>query len=425
MTLSDLLAKFKLLVAPTRKTMLALFTDKIDIPTSPQTLAFLFQADKFCKTMQEKSAFSVLIQFAERGGVLIGFPNLSCPLVAYQLGLRILDPARINQSSFGLCGPTAFAVDILRSDPLEFIKCAVQLASTGRGKLRGLDISPGSDVRNYTPPRGGIPQADFLVLAGVRSSDEVLVATTDTGKYGGTGGAALFDWCVSCGYERVLLITCPVDAFFEPTNPLGSLKSLARNVLPGMAQTLGLHKTHILRSHPDGAGVFGIEGIDVTRKLEVLKLIPFFLGMGWKVFMQGEARIATAAQKFDEISALNVRNTHEFAQLGVPYAAKDAEHDSLQEMAGRGPEPHWMLLENLWIYPNYDKVGLSVHSWGKNQVHPGIPMDNFISNFGGMIVCSPLPAPVLPARRHRSGSTVLGPVLPPAKVARARSSSFS
>jgi hypothetical protein len=173
MTLDQLLTKFKLIPAPTRTILLTHFIDKIDIPTTPHPLAFLFQADKFCKNPREKAAFSVVLNFAQEGGTLRGFPTLSRPLVAYQLGLRILDPARIQQGVFGLCGPTAFAVDVLRSDPHQFVKCAVELATSGTSRLRGRDIVPGADIRNYTT--AGIPHADFLVLASLRSSDEVLI----------------------------------------------------------------------------------------------------------------------------------------------------------------------------------------------------------------------------------------------------------
>jgi hypothetical protein len=425
MTLAELLDKLKLIPAPTRQGVLSLFIDRIDIPNGPQTMAFLFQADKFCKTGQEKAAFSVLLNFAGGAGALRGFPNLSRTLLAYQLGLRVLDSTRIQQTGFGLCGPTALAVDVLRSDPEAFVKCATELAITATCTLRGRSIAPGADIRNYQPPNS-IPQADFLMLTSLRSSDEVLLATTETATYGGTDGATLFEWCVACGYPRVLLITCPMAANFELTNPMGTLKSVAKAVLPGVSKTLGLdiYKKQYLRCHPDSAGDFGIGGIDVGNKLQVLRMIPFYLGMGWKVFMQGEARIATAAQKFDEIEA---RNQQMRAALGPNYRATDAVRGSLTEMAARAPEPHWMFVEHLWIHPENDKVGIYVHSWGKSHTHPGIPIDLFLNNFEGMIACSPLPAPVLPAHRHRSGSTIIGPIPPPPSngAQRPRSGSFS
>src|SRR5262245_49196514 len=108
--------------------------------------------------------------------------------------------------AFGLCGPAASAVDIARSRPFDFIRFAAELLRTGTGQIGTFSVSPGTQVRNYRVVNSKtIPEADFLVLASLRDSDMVLDANTKVAEYAGVGQWELFDWCVKCGYPRVVM----------------------------------------------------------------------------------------------------------------------------------------------------------------------------------------------------------------------------
>jgi hypothetical protein len=134
---------------------------------------FLAAAIRCCDgghAAQKRQALTILSGITGLHGVARGFPLLDIYQVVYELTLRVLDPKRIDQGAFGLCGPAALATLLAKTEPVTYIQLAVELLTTGRSHVRGFSLTPGEEIQRYRP--SGTPQADWLVLASLRSSDQ-------------------------------------------------------------------------------------------------------------------------------------------------------------------------------------------------------------------------------------------------------------
>lgn len=92
--------------------------------------------------------------------------------VAAGLKERIDDPDKINQGQTCLCGPADFVRDIATDRPAEYAQSAIDLFKTGRGSIDRFRIKAGVYLRVHTlPATAGIHQADWILLASIRDTD--------------------------------------------------------------------------------------------------------------------------------------------------------------------------------------------------------------------------------------------------------------
>lgn len=139
---------------------------------------------------------------SHRGRVASGFPMLDPDLVFYQLALRVLRPERIDQGDYGLCGPAAFAVLLAQTDPVTYVQISVELLLTGQSTFRNMKLTPNESIRRHQPHR--TPHADWMVLASMRSSDDLITQGMDRGEYGGTKFGQMIDWLKRAGYGTIV-----------------------------------------------------------------------------------------------------------------------------------------------------------------------------------------------------------------------------
>jgi hypothetical protein len=97
------------------------------------------------------------------------FPKLDLDEVGVGMLMRIASPGLVQQGDASLCGPAVFMFNLLTDNPVQYARFAIDLFSTGKGKIGRLQIEPGKDVRNHSP--GKIDQVDWLTMASLRDSE--------------------------------------------------------------------------------------------------------------------------------------------------------------------------------------------------------------------------------------------------------------
>src|SRR5262249_34826375 len=100
------------------------------------------------------------------------FPHFDTVRMAYGLVRRLLEPRLFNQGPFGLCGPTAIAVDLAKREPVAFIDFALDLLITGTGRVFQYEVTPNERVLTYKCT--DIPPTDWVILATIRNCDDLL-----------------------------------------------------------------------------------------------------------------------------------------------------------------------------------------------------------------------------------------------------------
>src|SRR5262245_875452 len=150
--------------------------------------------------------------------VQIRFPHCNSNVIVYQLVIRVLQPQRINQKRYGLCGPAHFAVLLARSQPADYVELALQFMERGAANFRGLKIQVAPEILNHRIPSTGmlggfIPEADWVVAASLRNSTEdfplsqvlgpTVMPTGSEGKYTGTHGKIICAWLRDAGYSQI------------------------------------------------------------------------------------------------------------------------------------------------------------------------------------------------------------------------------
>src|SRR5262249_24657836 len=119
---------------------------------------------------QQKFAAEMVCDFLERSGRCM-FPKLDRDDVGIGLLIRIANPNVMNQGQSSLCGPTNLICSLATDQPAQYARYAIDLYEKGKAKIGRLLIEPGTGVRDYLPPRGAIPQVDWLTTASLRDSE--------------------------------------------------------------------------------------------------------------------------------------------------------------------------------------------------------------------------------------------------------------
>ncbi len=157
---------------------------------------------------------------ARRGGGR--FPGISRAAVTSALSQRIVTPGDISQSVLSLCGPAALLFTTARDEPTRYAQFIIDLYEKGRAKLGSLDIEPGVDARNYTPPPS-VNAADWIGLASIRdSANWFFDYQSAKNQFAGiTMPNELLQWFREAGYTEVINET---NTFFNK-NRLNALKA--------------------------------------------------------------------------------------------------------------------------------------------------------------------------------------------------------
>ncbi|GAB1343089.1 hypothetical protein [Gemmatimonas sp.] len=347
--------------------------------TPSQMLAFLKHARSCCvgkhgAQPQKAAALSEVmpILFLPHSP---GFKHLNNLVVVYQLVIRILEPRKMNQQAFGLCGPSHFALLLAKTKPVTYARIAAQLFHFGKCDVDGWTIEPGVHVRDFNP-HGSMPQADWLVAASIRNSErEIPLNPADRATYENTQPWVLYPWLVNAGYRHIMGYLCsqPAHAMFDS----------AARVLAGM---------HSEFFYPDRN--LGVDHLPAALRdpVENIRFAAAMSTSGWKLLMlinAGWADLTPDKARSNMSPAMRAANPA-VAARGDLKVAEDRKNAVLADLNDYGflgykalvPKAnHWIFVKRIEIAG--DMLEVTRYTWGEKKKTVPFPIVEFAKGYMG------------------------------------------
>ena len=149
------------------------------------------------------SALKVIDEFSKRTftGSFINFHRAT---IASELVARVKDPILINQGQVGLCPSAAVVYSLAKSNPADYARAVTRLYEYGRATIGEWKLEPGSDLKTYKlPATAGIPEADWIIMASIRDSENWFFDYQSETDEGGAWGGEVAKWLKKAGYSDV------------------------------------------------------------------------------------------------------------------------------------------------------------------------------------------------------------------------------
>jgi hypothetical protein len=143
---------------------------------------------------------------------MLEFTQMDRLLIAVQLAVRVLNPARIQQQGHPLCGPLVLVQDFARRKPAAYVDYVAGLAENRRGVIRQhkVKIKKRSNLLTKRVYRHGavvhMQEADYIAIASLRESASLFPyrsPLTMTILQGWTFPGQVKGWMESMGYSGV------------------------------------------------------------------------------------------------------------------------------------------------------------------------------------------------------------------------------
>jgi hypothetical protein len=133
------------------------------------------------------------------------FPRIDESDIVTGLHDRVVDPTRQNQGYAGLCGPAAFFYCVLNYKPELYVQYVIDLMTTGKARVGSREVKPGAACRVYQPPPDKIAAVDWVALASLRDSDNLVMdlSSVDDELSPGTRSGEVAKWFRDIGYRDV------------------------------------------------------------------------------------------------------------------------------------------------------------------------------------------------------------------------------
>jgi hypothetical protein len=132
------------------------------------------------------------------------FSHLSRAKIAEQLRARVINPSLIDQGEAGLCPAAAVVYSLARSKVVEYVQAVIDLYEKGKAQTHKWSIEPCSDLLAYKPPStAGIPEADWIIMASIRDSENWFFDFQSETDNGGAWGHEVERWLKKAGYTDV------------------------------------------------------------------------------------------------------------------------------------------------------------------------------------------------------------------------------
>ena len=131
------------------------------------------------------------------------FRHLSRKTVAEQLSARVAAPYLINQGGAGLCAGAAIIYGIARHSPVEYVRMVTELFDYGKTRLHKWVLEPCADLKSYNLPTRRVPEADWLILASIRDSENWFIDYQKVTDFGGANIYEFLRWVKKAGYTDV------------------------------------------------------------------------------------------------------------------------------------------------------------------------------------------------------------------------------
>ncbi|CAN7445246.1 hypothetical protein [Duganella sp. LjRoot269] len=332
-------------------------------------IAFIKVAEACCTgghAAQKVNALARILGVVELGTVSAHFTQLSIPMIAWQLVARVLEPRLLEQAGYGLCGPATFAVHLAKTRPVEYVEFAYNLLKSGTGKIGTIEVKPNKKILEHNPVQ--IPDADWLVLASVRNSDQSL--DSNHAQYGGTTFHEMVNWLKQANYGTVV--------------GANAIKLTTRLDRIG-ASLLGAVGYGVVQAHPSMPACLA-KIKDLHEPMVNLGVAGAMLANHWKVFLMITEKLASSLGAADPIDS--VVNATRQAYINMGQVAPDsvtaaARAQAIKNLAGTGTN-HWVMAKEINI-SHEGKVSVVRYSYGTKAATAPIDLDVFMSIYGGFV----------------------------------------
>ncbi len=158
----------------------------------------------FAGEMRKTYALSLVQNFPElpKGRP---FPRIAEADIVTGLHDRVVDPTRLNQGLAGLCGPAAFFYCVLNYKRELYVQYVIDLFTIGKARIGSLEVKPGAACRVYQPPPAKIAAVDWVAMASLRDSDNLIMdmSSVDDDVSCGSMPGDVANWFRRIGYREV------------------------------------------------------------------------------------------------------------------------------------------------------------------------------------------------------------------------------
>jgi LysM domain len=138
--------------------------------------------------------------FATSGGE---FSQLHRATIAAELAERVVDPTKINQGNVDICVPAALAYELAKTRPEDYVKAVTELFDNGQTTLGKWKLTPNEDLKRYALPKDTIGEADWIIMASVRDSENWFFDYSSVKDSGGTTNREYNDMLSKAGFTEI------------------------------------------------------------------------------------------------------------------------------------------------------------------------------------------------------------------------------
>jgi len=132
------------------------------------------------------------------------FSRLHRATIATELAERVMDPTKINQGHVDVCVPAALAYNIAKTRPEDYVKAVTGLFDNGQTTLGKWNLTPNEDLKRYAIPKDAeIAEADWIIMASVRDSENWFFDYSSVKDSGGTSDGEYKDMLSKAGFMDI------------------------------------------------------------------------------------------------------------------------------------------------------------------------------------------------------------------------------
>ena len=133
------------------------------------------------------------------------FPRISEADIITGLHDRVVNPVKLSQGFSGLCVTAAFFYCVLNYKPELYVQYVIDLFTTGKARLGEMKVEPSAGCRIYQPPPDKIAAVDWVALASLRDSDNLVLDLSSVDEFWApsTQSGGLAKWFRGIGYRDV------------------------------------------------------------------------------------------------------------------------------------------------------------------------------------------------------------------------------
>lgn len=151
------------------------------------------------------AAKAIVNRFASSGRIGI-WPHIQKAAMTQQLIARIDNPNLIDQQNTPLCGPSTTIRMLALDNPSAYAQAAIDLYTTGKAQIGSFQINPGT-LLIVARPAGGAAEADWLLAASIRNSENYLFSIAfglQRDIAGITTPGSIARWFRRMGYTQII-----------------------------------------------------------------------------------------------------------------------------------------------------------------------------------------------------------------------------